>query len=94
MQAGRFDGRLPEDFRFLIGSGTDVFRSYQKAYSAATFLAERWGHRKLVRLYRRIGEIEVAPGTAEYHVDRALRKTIGMGLDNFERSWAVSIDGP
>jgi len=94
VQAGRFDGRLPEDFRFLIGSGTDVFRSYQKAYSAATFLAERWGHRKLVRLYRRIGEIEVAPGTAEYHVDRALRKTIGMGLDNFERTWAVSIDGP
>jgi hypothetical protein len=92
--AGNFDGRLPEDFRFVIGSGTDVFRSYQKAYSATRFFVDRWGLRKLVRFYRRLGAVEVAPGTTEYHVDRALRRTIGVSLDEFERSWAGSIDGP
>ena len=92
--AGNFDGRLPEDFRFVIGSGTDVFRSYQKAYSAMRFFVDRWGLRKLVRFYRRLGAVEVAPGTTEYHVDRALRRTIGVSLDEFERSWAVSIDSP
>ena len=90
--AGTFDGRLPEDFRFVIGSGRDVFRSYQKAYSAATFFVDRWGLRKLVQFYRRLGAVEVAPGTAGYHVDRALRRTVGVRLDQFEQSWAGSID--
>jgi hypothetical protein len=92
--AGTFDGRLPEDYRFAIGSATDVFRSYQKAYSAASFFVVRWGIRKLVRFYRRLGAVEVAPGTTEYHVDRALQKTIGMDLDEFEQAWAGSIDNP
>jgi hypothetical protein len=89
---GSFDGRLPEDFRFVIGSGTDVFRSYQKAYSAARFFVNRWGLRALVRFYRTLGAVEVAPGTGEYHVDRALRESVGVGLDEFERSWAGTID--
>ena len=92
--AGTFDGRLPEDFRFVIGSGTDVFRSYQKSYSAARFFVDRWGFRKLVRFYRRLGSVDVAPGTARYQIDLALRSTIGVGLLEFERSWAGSIDNP
>ena len=92
--SGTFDGRLPEDFRFVIGSGTDVFRSYQKAFSAARYFVNRWGLRKLVRFYRRLGRVEVAPGTGEYHIDRALRKTVGVRLDELERSWAGSIDNP
>jgi hypothetical protein len=90
--AGTFDGRLPEDFRFVIGSGTEVFRSYQKSYSAASFFVDRYGFRKLVRFYRRLGSVEVAPGTARYHIDRALLRTVGVRLDEFERSWAGSID--
>ena len=92
--AGTFDGRLPEDFRFVIGSGADVFRSYQKSYSATRFFVDRWGFGKLVRFYRRLGSVDVAPGTARYQIDRALRGTVGVGLHEFERSWAGSIDGP
>ena len=90
--AGSFDGRLPESFRFNTGSGLDIYRSYQKSYSAVRYMIERWGLRKFVRFYRRVGRTEVAPGLAEYHVDRALRQTFGVGIDRFERAWAVSIN--
>jgi hypothetical protein len=90
--AGNFDGRLPEDYRFIIGSAVDVFRSYQKAYSAISYLVDRWGTDSLIRFYRQLGHVEVAAGTVDYHVDRALRRTIGIGIDRFEAAWASSID--
>lgn len=90
--AGAFDGRLPDGFEFTIGNGLSIFRSYQKSYSAVEYFVKRWGLPEFVRFYRRLGRAEVAPGLPEYHVDRALRKTIGIGLARFERGWASSID--
>jgi hypothetical protein len=92
--AGSFDGRLPEGFEFTIGNGVDIFRSYQKSYSAVSYFIGKWGLRSFVAFYRRLGRIEVAPGLPEFHVDRAMRDTIGVGLDQFERAWAGSIDSP
>jgi hypothetical protein len=91
VNAGNFDGRLPEDFQFTIGSGVDIFRSYQKSLSAVRFFIHTWGTAKFVRFYRVLGRVKIAPGTARYHLSRALRKTIGQSLARFEQAWASSI---
>jgi hypothetical protein len=89
-----FDGRLPEEYQFSTGSGTDIFRSYQKSYSAIAFFIERWGFRSFQRFYTRLGRPDIAPGTAGYHMDRALKRSVGVTLDAFENAWASSIDNP
>jgi hypothetical protein len=85
---------LPEHFEFTTGSGYDIYVNYQRAYSAVRYFIQRWGLKSFIRFYRRLGRIEVAPGLADYHVDRALRASIDMGLNRFERAWASSIDAP
>jgi hypothetical protein len=87
ISAGLFNGHLPEDFEFTIGSGEDIFRSYQSSQSAVRFFVERFGLGDLVRFYKRLGRVEVAPGTPRYHVDRALRDVIGLGYDRFQSEW-------
>jgi hypothetical protein len=91
LAAGGFDAALPQDWEFLTGSGTDIYASYQEALSAIGFLVERWGPDSLVAFYRRLGRPAVAAGTTSYHVDRALRATVGVGAQRFERLWADSI---
>ena len=86
-----FDGSLPRDWEFLTGTTTDIYTSYQEAHSAVRFFVERWGLRKLVDFYRTLGARAVAPGTTRYHVDRALRATLGFGTERFETLWADSI---
>ena len=93
IDAGSFDGRLPRDFEFVTGEGTDIFRSYQESLSAMRFLAERHGVDDLTRFYLRLGRPEVAPGTSRHHVDNALRASVGSGYDAFQKAWASSI-GP
>ncbi|MBA2311708.1 MAG: hypothetical protein H0V97_02785 [Actinobacteria bacterium] len=93
IDAGSFDGRLPRDFEFVTGEGTDIFRSYQESLSAIRFLAERHGVDDLTRFYLRLGRPEIAPGTSRHHVDRALQATVGSGYDAFQQAWASSI-GP
>lgn len=90
--AGNFDGAIPEDFEFTVGSGTDIFRSYQESQSAVRFIIERWGLRAFTRFYRDLGARKVVPGTANFHLSRALQKVTGLALDDFEREWADSID--
>ena len=87
--AGSFDDSLPDDFQF--SSGSDIYLSYQKAQSAVRFFIERWGRQRFITLYRRIGKAKIAPGLATWHVERALRRTIGIGLGGFEKAWASSI---
>jgi hypothetical protein len=83
--------RLPRDHEFLTGSADDIYASYQKAHSAVRYFVERWGFSRLVSFYRRLGKPSVAAGTSAFHVDRALRATVGVGLDAFERAWTDSI---
>ena len=89
--AGIFDGLLPEDYQFTIGSGTDIFRSYQKAHSAVRFFIETYGLEAFQRFYTGLGRVEIAAGTVRYHVDRIMRRTTGLGLEGFQDAWASSI---
>ena len=90
--AGRFDGALPADYQFTVGTATEIYRNYQKSYSAVRFFVDRWGLRGLIRFYRVLGSKQIVPGTAEYHVSNALKKVTGMDVHAFEEAWADSID--
>ena len=89
---GVFDGRLPEDFEFTVGTGTEIFRSYQESQSAVRFFVQRWGIKEFIRFYRALGSRRVVPGTANFHLSRALKKVTRLDLDGFEREWADSIN--
>ena len=89
--AGNFDGRLPEDYQFTVGTGTEIYRSYQKSHSAVRFFVDRWGLRAFIRFYRLLGSKSLVPGTARYHLSRSLTKVTGLDLDAFEKAWADSI---
>lgn len=91
VSGGGFDSSLPEDFQFSTGSGNDIYLSYQEAQSAVRFFIDRWGREEFVRFYRRLGRARIAEGLATWHVERALRRTIGIGLRGFEKAWASSI---
>ena len=90
--AGNFDGRLPDDYQFTVGTGTEIYRSYQKSQSAVRFFIDRWGLRTFTRFYRSLGSKKIVPGTAEYHLSRSLKKTTGLDLEAFEQAWADSIN--
>ena len=90
--AAASSGGVPEDFEFLVGSPLEIYRSYQRSHSAIAFFVDRWGLPAFVRFYRALGSVKVAPGTARYHLSRALKKTTGLDLPGFERAWADSID--
>lgn len=90
--SGGFDSRLPEDFQFSTGSGNDIYMSYQEAQSAIRFFRDRWGPKEFVRFYKRVGRARISEGLATWHVERALRSTIGIGLRGFEKAWASSIN--
>ncbi|HEX2240790.1 MAG TPA: hypothetical protein VHJ82_06595 [Actinomycetota bacterium] len=89
--AGGFDGRLPKDYEFLTGSSASIYQSYQESHSAVRYFVERWGFDDFVRFYRTLGRRTIAPGTTEYHLNRALRTSIGIGFRAFEQAWADSI---
>ncbi|MEA2434413.1 MAG: hypothetical protein QOG54_1870 [Actinomycetota bacterium] len=89
--SGLFDGRLPEDYQFTVGSGTDIYRSYQKSHSAVRFFIGTYGLEAFQRFYRSLGHVEIAAGTVRYHLERALRRTTGLDLDGFQDAWASSI---
>lgn len=91
VSGGGFDSALPEDFQFSTGSGNDIYMSYQEAQSAVRFFIDRWGRTDFLRFYERLGRARVTEGLATWHVERALRRTIGMGLRGFEKAWASSI---
>lgn len=89
--SGLFNGQLPEDFEFTVGDGTDIYRSYQKAQSAVRYFIERFGLETFNRFYRRLGRVEIQPGTARFHIDRAFRATTGMTYERFQQAWTSSI---
>lgn len=89
--AGAVDGTIPRDYEFTTGDGTDIFLSYQSAQSAIGFFVQRWGLDAFQRFYKRLGRERSGPGTADFHVSAAMRRTIGVGLRRFERAWADSL---
>ncbi len=91
--SGEFDGVIPQDSDFSTGTATDIFLTYQESHSTIQFFIETWGMKKFVRFYKRLGAIDVAPGTSGYHVDAVLKRTIGIGYGEFEKRWADSLEG-
>lgn len=89
---GGFDSALPEDFQFSTGSANDIYLSYQEAQSAVRFFIGRWGLDRFVDFYERIGRARATEGLATWHVERALRRTVGISLRGFEKAWASSIN--
>ena len=89
VRSGRFDGRLPDDYRFTIGPPSDIYLSYEKAFHFMDYVAHRFGRAAGARLYRAIGaENPVSPGTWRYHLDRACRATLHVSFASLERDWA------
>ncbi|MDQ3752656.1 MAG: hypothetical protein M3333_07165 [Actinomycetota bacterium] len=88
VEAGQFDERLPDDFEFTTGDGTDIYMSYQEAQSAVSYFIQRWGLDRFEVFYVRLGSVGISPGTTRYHVDRALRETVGVSLKEFGSAWA------
>jgi hypothetical protein len=88
---GVFDEQLPEDYQFTIGSGADIYRSYQKGLSAVRFFIQRWGLDRFRRFYRALGRVKNEPGTTRYWLDAMLKRSIGIGAGKFEDEWAGSI---
>ncbi|MDQ3766738.1 MAG: hypothetical protein M3346_05280, partial [Actinomycetota bacterium] len=69
VETGEFDRRLPEDFEFTTGAGTEIYMSYQEAQSAISYFIERWGLDAFEAFYVRLGRVGMSPGTSSYHVD-------------------------
>lgn len=91
LSAGVFDRALPSDHQFSTGGATAIFRSYQKSHSAVKFFIERYGLKKFLRFYRTLGKPGIVAGSTRYFLNRALRRTIGVGFDSFERAWADTL---
>lgn len=82
------DNRLPRDFELSTGPAASIVRSYRESRAAMSLLAARRGNAAPTALFRALGEIRVAPGSVDHHVDDALRRTTGMTLGELEAGWA------
>ena len=91
VRSGGFDGKLPADYRFVTGSGSDIFLSYQKAASAVRFFIDRWGLKRFIRFYQALGRQRVVAGTPRFHLEQAMRTTIGMTVSRFQKRWASTL---
>ncbi|GAA2078629.1 hypothetical protein GCM10009801_35650 [Streptomyces albiaxialis] len=78
---------LPRDEDFRFGSGSDrLSRAYEGSWLACRMIAERWGEKRLLALYARVGEGERG-GT-----DRALRSVLGIGEAEFTARWRAYVE--
>jgi hypothetical protein len=82
------DPHLPDDYEFTTGGGESILTAYEKSTSAIAFLAQRKGRTAPLDLLAKAGEVRIAPGTSEYHVDQALRAVYGAGMAEFEKAWS------
>lgn len=93
VRSGRFTGAAPEDYRFTSGSNLEILQTYRESLSAVAFLRETFGLEKVGQFYAALGSRRLEPGTAEHHVNRAMREVFGMGLGEFEADWLESVRG-
>lgn len=90
VRAGRFPGRLPEDFEFV--DSPTIGASYDASYDFVAWLGRRLGHDAGARLLRSAGaEDSVGAGTRRYHLRRAARTAFGADFTSLERSWAADV---
>lgn len=85
---GPVRGWLPHDHEFTVAAS---FEAYQLARSAVAHLVREHGIGQVARFYSRLGSVRGERGTSRYHLDRALRRTFGFGVDGFAASWAGTL---
>jgi hypothetical protein len=80
----------PPDRGAFTGSGDRLSAAYEEAWLACRMIAERYGERTLVRLYR---TAQSEPGDAgdPRIEDRALRAVLGLGPADFAARWRTYV---
>ena len=91
VRAGSFNRRLPENHEFVAGTQEEVQVAYQKAGSALAFMRDRYGIDGVNRLFDAYRSPKVVAGSARYHLDKAFRRALGVGFDEFQAQWAQSL---
>lgn len=74
---------LPQDRDFLA-RGDELELAYQKSWSVARFVAERYGEATLVRLYRTLAS---AGSASAGETDRMLRSVLGLDRAGLVEEW-------
>lgn len=90
VRRGTFDGRLPGDWIFVVGDREDIAVAYQSSEDVVAWMRRAFGDGAPPRLYEALGTARrIAPGTWRYHLDRAVRETLGIPYRDLERRWAA-----
>lgn len=85
---GNFDGVPPEDWRFSAGTSREINRAYAESLSAVALMKRDYGIERVQEFYSTLGKERIAPGTADYQLNRALSSSFGVSLDRFEQDWS------
>ncbi len=80
----------PPDRADFGGSGDRLSAAYEEAWLACRMIAERYGERRLVRLYR-TAEAEPLPAGDPRIQDRALRAVLGIDSARFTALWRAYV---
>ena len=92
VRKGKFTGKLPEDYQFLVGGGERIFRSYAEAFLLGRTVERLAGREGLIRFYEAAGDKgALGPGTTRHRIDLACRRALGISLDELERRWAAEV---
>lgn len=83
VRTGRAPRQLPTTKGF-DGANATLSLSYEGAWMACRFIAERWGQSTLVRLYGAVSRSRLDPATA---VDLTMRRLLHMSSAQFTTRW-------
>jgi hypothetical protein len=83
------DSQLPRDFEMSTGPSASIVRAYGESRAAVSLLAARRGNGAPTAFFRELGQARSVPGSADHHVDDALRRSSGLTLGQLERAWAA-----
>ncbi|MDQ1446029.1 MAG: hypothetical protein QOI20_2493 [Acidimicrobiaceae bacterium] len=78
---------LPRDYSFTTGSQGSIVHLYSASKAAVSVLAGAKGTAAPAAFVKDLGQVRVAPGSVDYQVDAALRRSLGLGLADLESLW-------
>lgn len=88
VQAGRVPTRLPSNHGFR-GGAADLSATYQGAWLACRYIAERYGQQTLVRFYRAVG---TSPLDSAGAVSTAMKRLLHLTVAQFDVAWHTYIE--
>ncbi|MCA1823426.1 MAG: hypothetical protein ABR520_06120 [Mycobacteriales bacterium] len=92
VRAGRWPGRFPRDFEFVVGGASRIYQSYAESYLAVREIEKLAGRGGVIRFYVAAGSGgTVSAGTATYHLDRASRAVLHIPLAELQRRYAADV---